>query len=372
MQRIISLRILLVTISSLLMCSCVSTTTCATNTKTISPKKITAPHRNVFDAFLRSEADPADGFDFVFGDPDGKSKGSVNNPHAIYAAANGRVVFARSCGGSLGDAIVIEHVYYENFEQKRVRSIYAHLLEIKVRAGDKVMGRQIIGSIGEGSNKTNDAHLYLESRWDDSLISNYCLSIEGKDPAWVREHYTEPSAFINAHRKLFVPQKEATLILVDQASYKMRLYRQGKIQGEYDVSLGQGKGPKRIQGDNKTPKGMYFVTDKRRGQFDGAYGGYYGGYWIKMNYPNRYDAGRGRAEKLLASDQETIISENWAQRAPTLENTKLGGGIGFHGWIKEWDNTGPRHLSWGCVVMHISDISKLFDQIPTETMVVIF
>jgi hypothetical protein len=43
----------------------------------------------------------------------------------------------------------------------------------------------------------------------------------------------------------------------------------------------------------------------------------------------------------------------------------------FHGWIKEWDNNGPRHLSWGCVVMHIYDIEKLYDQTPEGTMVVI-
>jgi lipoprotein-anchoring transpeptidase ErfK/SrfK len=50
----------------------------------------------------------------------------------------------------------------------------------------------------------------------------------------------------------------------------------------------------------------------------------------------------------------------------------LGGGIGFHGWIREWKNDGPRHLSWGCVVMHLSDVGKLFEQVPEGTMVVIF
>lgn len=31
-----------------------------------------------------------------------------------------------------------------------------------------------------------------------------------------------------------------------------------------------------------------------------------------------------------------------------------------------------RHLSWGCVVMHLSDVGKLFEQVPEGTMVVIF
>ena len=151
----------------------------------------------------------------------------------------------------------------------------------------------------------------------------------------------------------------------------MRLYKSGKLQGEYDVSFGQEKGQKKIQGDNKTPKGMYFIIQKHRGKFDGAYGEYYGGHWIKMNYPNRYDAARGRSEGLISPSQEATISSRWMNKQATLENTKLGGGIGFHGWIKEWNNDGPRHLSWGCIVMHIFDISKIFDEMNEGAMVVI-
>lgn len=361
------------------------------------------------DTYLKTEYAPADGFDFAFGDPDGKGcytdlatgkrydgwyiatqfaeqyslgihpgedwNGTGGNDtdlgQPVYAVANGRVVFAENCGKLWGNVIVIEHTFYENHEKKVIRSLYAHLLEIKTRRGDEVKRRQLIASIGQDPDKTYRAHLHLELRWDD-LPPTYWPSSAGKDQAWVREHYAQPSSFIKAHRKLFVPQQEATLLLVDQASYKMRLYQQGKQRGEYDVSFGQAKGQKRVQGDNKTPKGMYFITNKHRGQFDGEYGGYYGGHWIKVNYPNRYDAARGRAENLLTPQQEASISKNWAVRAPTLESTKLGGGIGFHGWIKEWDNTGPRHLSWGCVVMHIYDISKLYDQIPPGTMVVVF
>jgi murein L,D-transpeptidase YafK len=188
----------------------------------------------------------------------------------------------------------------------------------------------------------------------------------------VREHYAEPSAFINSHRALHVPHQEQALVLVDQASYKMRLYRQAAMVGEYDVSFGQGVGQKRVQGDNKTPKGMYFVIRKHRGEFGGDYGEYYGGHWIKINYPNRFDAARGRAEGLITQQQEARISAGWERREPTLENTRLGGGIGFHGWIREWPNDGPRHLSWGCVVMHLSDIKALYDQIPHGAMVIVF
>lgn len=399
-------------IASLLLAFTLIASGCKSTTKSVPQRAnpTTPAIINVFDSFMQADVAPADGFDFACGNPDGSGEyidqatgkrffgwhlstkfleqyklgihtgedwnGSGGNNtdlgQPVYSVANGRVVFAENCGTLWGNVIVIQHTFYENNERTHLRSVYAHLLDLSVRAGEEVKRRQRIGSIGQDPDKTFDAHLHLEFRWDESLSPNYWPSANGKDQAWVRAHYAEPSAFIRAHRNLFVPQNEPALLLVDQESYKMRLYQLGKQQSEYDVSFGQAKGQKRLQGDNKTPIGMYFVTEKHRGKFEGAYGGYYGGHWIKVNYPNRYDAAWGRAEKIITPEQETIISRNWAKRAYTLENTRLGGGIGFHGWIREWENSGPRHLSWGCVVIHLSDINALYDEIPPGAMVVIF
>jgi murein DD-endopeptidase MepM/ murein hydrolase activator NlpD len=282
------------------------------------------------------------------------------------------VIFAAHCGRLWGNVVIIEHTFYENHEKRKIRSLYAHLLEIKVQKGQDVRRRQLIATIGQDPEKLFKAHLHLELRLDETLSPTYWPSSDGKDVAWVAKHYAAPTEFIKDHRKLFVPQQEATLVLVDQASYKMRLYEKGKRQGEYDVSFGQSKGQKRKQGDNKTPKGMYFVIHRHRGRFDGDYGKYYGGHWIKFNYPNKYDAAWGSANNVITPEQETKIGANWEKRAQTLESTGLGGGIGFHGWINEWENNGPRHLSWGCVVMHLYDIRKLYDRMPEGAMVVIF
>ena len=126
------------------------------------------------------------------------------------------------------------------------------------------------------------------------------------------------------------------------------------------------------RGDLKTPQGTYFVIDRQRGEFGGEYGEYYDGYWIKINYPNPYDAEWGREQKLITEAQRRQIAKAWAARELTLGNTKLGGGIGFHGWIEEWNENGPRHLSWGCVVMHLGDIARVYEQLQPGTMVVIF
>ncbi len=362
------------------------------------------------DDYLKTEFPPADGFDFPFGRGDGSGAyedrvtgkkfdgwyvathfaetyslgihpgedwngsggGNTDLGQDVFAVANGRVVFADHCGRLWGNVIVVEHVFYENHQKKKIRSLYAHLQTIKIRAGDVLRRRQLIATVGQDPDKLFDAHLHLELRWDESLGPTYWPSSNNQDVNWVKEHYAEPTSFIRSHRKIFVPQAEPVLLTIEQSSYKMRLYRKGVYQKEYDVSFGQGSGPKQRQGDNRTPVGMYFVIQKHRGKFDGPYGAYYGGHWIKINYPNRFDGARGRSERIVDAAEQTSITKSWETRGPTPQNTALGGGIGFHGWIREWKNDGPRHLSWGCVVLHLSDIEHFYDQIPEGTMVVIF
>jgi len=81
---------------------------------------------------------------------------------------------------------------------------------------------------------------------------------------------------------------------------------------------------------------------------------------------------RGRAARLITPAQEASIAAAWERRAPTLEQTRLGGGIGFHVRAREWEDDGPRHLSRGCVVLHPSDIRTFYERLPEGPMVVIF
>jgi hypothetical protein len=117
---------------------------------------------------------------------------------------------------------------------------------------------------------------------------------------------------------------------------------------------------------------MYYVIQKHSGDFDGPYAAYFGGYWIRINYPNAFDAMRGKSQNLISSPQAQEIATKWANRQPTLERTAMGGGIGFHGWNKEWDNRGTRQLSFGCIVLHLSDVARFYERVPEGTMVVIF
>ncbi|MET0554215.1 MAG: L,D-transpeptidase [Vicinamibacteria bacterium] len=183
---------------------------------------------------------------------------------------------------------------------------------------------------------------------------------------------TEPDSFIRSHRRLAVPQDERALLLVSTRERKVRLRIEGRPVGDFEAGFGQEEGRKRQQHDLRTPLGMYFVVAKSRGPFAEPYGSFYGGCWIKVNYPNAYDAAWARQQGLLTQETADGIATAWWMRRPTAQGTALGGGIGFHGGADDWDLDGPRRLSWGCVVVRNADIERLFERIPIGAMVVIF
>jgi hypothetical protein len=296
----------------------------------------------------------ADGFDFPL--PRGAARG-------VRAVAHGRVAFADDCGPPWGRVVMIDHVFYENHERRAIRSVYGNLAAVRVQANVIVeRGDPIGGRAGA---------LRFELRWDTTLPPAFIPSSPEHDQAWIRQRYATPATFIAARRRLVVPQDEPALLLVSTSLRRMRVWLQGDRIGDYEVAFGQEAGRKRRQHDLRTPLGLYFVVEKSRGPFTGPYGEFYGGHWIKVNYPNAYDAAWGRTQGLLTRKDSEGIDDAWRKRMPTWQGSPLGGGIGFHGWADDWDLAGPRRLSWGCVVLRNADIETLFDRIPLGAMVVI-
>ncbi len=364
-----------------------------------------------FDRYLLADIPVADGFDYPVGNPD--AKGSYTDPatgathdgwyvaatfcenyalglhpgedwngagggdtdldQPVYTVAAGQVVYAREAGAPWGRVVVIEHLYYENLERKRIRSLYAHLGRIDVEVGQDVARRQQIGTIGKDPDGLYHAHLHLELRTDLDLLTTLWPSSAGKDEAWVRERYLPPTEFIRAHRQLFVAQDEPLLLMIEESSRRMLLYERGEPTASYEVGFGQRPGRKREQGDDRTPRGMYFVTRKALIHSTEGVDAYYGGHWIKINYPNPWDAAHGVDQGWITEFQADEITEQWQQRALTAQDTRLGGGIGLHGWAFEWD--GPTHgynHSWGCIVMHLRDVAEVYERVEVGAMVVIF
>lgn len=71
----------------------------------------------------------------------------------IRAMAPGRVVFAGAMGG-YGRVIIIDH-------RRGVRTVYAHLSEVRVSTGDELRGRPVIGLSGS-TGRSSGPHLHFE------------------------------------------------------------------------------------------------------------------------------------------------------------------------------------------------------------------
>lgn len=297
------------------------------------------PSADAFEAYLRPPTPAADGFEPL---PD---TSRLLAGTEVRALAHGRVVTADAKARTL----TLEHFYYENHELLRVRSEYSGLDELTLRPGEAVTRGQRLGRV-EGS-KPLSVSLHANKRFT----------------------LAEARGFTQARARLPLPATEPVLLLVSHADFALRLYEQGREVARVEVGFGQSEGRKKMRGDNRTPMGMYHVVQKHRGAFTGAYAEYYGGHWIRLNYPNAFDADRGLAEGLITRPVRDEISRAWAERKNTNASTRLGSGIGFHGWAGPWtrEDTGGR-LSWGCIVLHTPDITALYDSIPEGAMVVLF
>lgn len=163
-----------------------------------------------------------------------------------------------------------------------------------------------------------------------------------------------------------------TLLIAHKSEFRMKLYAKGKWIKTYTIALGQEpNGPKQQQGDNKTPEGVYKIIQKSRGPFEGAYSQYLGVAWLRLNYPNNADAVNGFKKGLITQAQKNaIINANNAGKEPP-KTTKLGGGIGIHGWWGDWPGNDQQNLTWGCISVQNPELNDLYERVPLGTTIVI-
>ena len=132
-------------------------------------------------------------------------------------------------------------------------------------------------------------------------------------------------------------------ILIVKSTRTLTLESQGKAVKTYKVALGgQPVGAKQMQGDHKTPEGVYSVDAKNpHSQFYRA---------LHLSYPNSAD--RARARKLGASP---------------------GGDVEIHGLGKTYGWIGARHRlsDWtdGCVAVTNEEIDEIYKLVAVGTPV---
>jgi len=142
-------------------------------------------------------------------------------------------------------------------------------------------------------------------------------------------------------------------VVVTKHTRRLELYRRGGLVGAFPVVLGpRPAGPKRYEGDMRTPEGVYHVTGKRiHGRWS---------YFIEIDYPN--DADRAAFDSEAAAGRIPLF----AQQLPGL-----GGRVGIHGNDRPRDQASGRDWTKGCIAMRNEDVAVLYDLVDVGTPVVV-
>jgi len=118
-------------------------------------------------------------------------------------------------------------------------------------------------------------------------------------------------------------------------------YAQGKLLKSYQISLGgQPVGAKEIEGDLKTPEGLYYINDKNQ------YSDYHKN--LGVSYPNEKDVAHAKTLGKTAGGDIKIHG--------------LRNGMGFIGKLQ-------RCVDWtlGCMALTNTEIDELYRAVPIGT-----
>lgn len=149
---------------------------------------------------------------------------------------------------------------------------------------------------------------------------------------------TLPSQFIT------LPPTTRHAIAVDASRSRLYLFENGpkglQLVADHYASIGKLGSDKRIEGDQRTPLGVYFITSRLEGR---QLTDFYGVGALTLNYPNEYDRRLGRT----------------------------GSGIWLHGVPTESYARSPQSTD-GCVVLANPELQSIIDRVqPRNTPVVI-
>ncbi len=146
----------------------------------------------------------------------------------------------------------------------------------------------------------------------------------------INHYFSEDDSRLTPNIPIQMGEKQQHLILIDTVKSRLFLYKKSNsgLQhvSDYYVSIGKNGADKYVEGDKRTPVGVYFSAKKLTTPLSDFYGD--GAY--PLNYPNELDK----------------------------HKNKSGSGIWLHGTPKDTYSRPPR-ASDGCIVLSNPDLNKL-------------
>lgn len=134
-------------------------------------------------------------------------------------------------------------------------------------------------------------------------------------------------------------------LVVYKSKRTLLAYAQGKLLKSYRISLGgEPIGAKKIEGDLKTPEGLYYINDKNQ------YSGYHKN--LGISYPNDQNIAYARSLGKTAGGDIKIHG--------------LRNGMGFIGKLQRWTD-----WTFGCMALTNTEIDELYQAVPIGTPIAI-
>lgn len=133
-------------------------------------------------------------------------------------------------------------------------------------------------------------------------------------------------------------RNQGTVITIDRANFKLRLFKHLKFARSYQVAVGQPAYP--------TPSGLFSISNK---QIDPVW-----------SVPNSPWAGELGGTTVAGGSAANPLKARWMG---------ITDGIGIHGTGDDW-SIGSR-ASHGCIRMHVWDVKALYPRVPVGTPVLI-
>ncbi len=163
----------------------------------------------------------------------------------------------------------------------------------------------------------------------------------------------KPNAVVDLRRHMdSLRLKEGQInIVIDKSDRKLSVYFKQILLKEYPVVLGlEGNDDKLMQGDRKTPEGVFHISSK-----------YNHAKWSRfmlLNYPTA----------------ESWIKHRQAKKEGLIpQNADIGNAIGIHGVPEDNNSLIDEGIQWtlGCVSLKNKDVNELYACINEKTIILI-
>jgi lipoprotein-anchoring transpeptidase ErfK/SrfK len=154
-------------------------------------------------------------------------------------------------------------------------------------------------------------------------------------PRVLHQRVAKVRANVNAND---LRRTHSTVITVDKANFKLRLFKHLKVVRTYRVAVGLPAYP--------TPSGRFAIQNK---QIDPVW-----------SVPNSAWAGELAGTTVVGGSAANPLKARWMG---------IANGVGIHGTGQDW-SIGSR-ASHGCIRMHVWDVKALYRRVPVGTAVLI-